>query len=146
MTQDILIANSEALAAQLPANYFAQLKAEISRAISQKIDSRKLSEDEIASVTNYPVPLINQPLSPTDNQLKLLRDMARSWDSDIGIIDISSHRKFVGPFIVKLKRALFPFLRIALKGMLRRQREYNAATILLMADLCRENSGDRVGG
>ena len=82
-------------------------------------------------------------LQVSNDQLEKLRRLCQVWDVDIRPGEITSHRPIIGRVIVAGKKLLFPVIRALLKNYLSQQREFNAAAISLLADLCSRNSASR---
>ena len=52
---------------------------------------------------------------------------------------ISSHRPIIGPVIVFAKKMIYPILRNLLRDYTREQKEFNAATLAILAELTQAN-------
>ena len=115
--------------------------------LSQKVSQRKLdlynqkitSEEQQRYIKLLDLKITNGELDLSDKALEKLRLMCQLWDVDIRNREISSHRKFIGPIIVGIKKAIFPIIRVFLKDFVRQQKDFNAATISLMGEILRKN-------
>ena len=66
---------------------------------------------------------------------ELLRAMCASYNVEFKPQIKTSHRRFVGPVIGALKRAISPFVQAMIGPTFRRQQDFNVATIKLLANL-----------
>ena len=70
--------------------------------------------------------------------IEKLRTLCKFWDVDPTVGQISSHRKYIGPLIVKAKMALFSVLRVLLKPSYEKQRNFNAQVIELLTEIIKK--------
>lgn len=113
---------------------------DLEQVLKTKLTSGKLSSSEIGRVTKLDLSVSNAELNLPDQQLEKLRRMCQIWDVDIRLTHLSSHRPWLGPLIVMAKKLVLPFLKLFLRDTLRQQRDFNAASLALMVDLCAERS------
>lgn len=66
-----------------------------------------------------------------------LRAMCKFWDVDPTVGQISSHRKYIGPVIVRIKKAFFSIMKVMLKPTLEKQRNFNAQVIEFLAEVAK---------
>ena len=76
--------------------------------------------------------------------IQKLRSLCSFWDIDPTAGSIHSHRKYLGPFIVKGKKALFSVLRVLLKPSFEKQRDFNAQVIELLAEMVKNSQGRKL--
>ncbi len=112
-----------------------QLAREIGDAVKAKIAAGAISEPKMRYVEKVSLALVSGTLNASEKDLEKLRRLCQLWDVDIRVGNISSHRKFIGPIIVAIKRVLFPLVKVLLKDFLEQQREFNAVTIGLLASV-----------
>lgn len=74
----------------------------------------------------------------SDSHLDKLRRLCQLWDLELKPAAISSHRPVIGPLIVALKRALARVVGVIMREPLAHQRDFNAVTISLLAELARD--------
>ena len=74
----------------------------------------------------------------SEMQREMLRKLCSLHSVKLQLGEISSHRKYVGRFIVAGKKIAFRILRPFLEPMLRQQRAFNAEVIYMMADLANQ--------
>jgi hypothetical protein len=114
------------------------------RAIQDRCDSRLqegvVRAQDVDNIRNRALDLIPKDLSVDAVALEKLRRLCQLWEVDLHVGDISSHRKWIGPVIVQMKKLLFPVIRFFMKDFIREQRDFNAATIQLLAELCNQCS------
>ena len=82
--------------------------------------------------------LTKSELDVSDEILERLRLCCQLWDVKINPEEIKSHRKFIGPIIIALKKLLFPILNAFFKNFIRQQKDFNAATIALIGKFIEE--------
>ena len=106
--------------------------------VEERMRGRAYTPDEAAYVAKVDLSAVKDPLSVSDRRLEKLRRLCQAWDIEIRPVNITSHRRIVGPLIVAAKKMIFPVLRLFLKDFIRRQKEFNAAAIALLAELSNE--------
>lgn len=115
-----------------------ELGNETQNLINNLIAAGKFAAKDVAYISTLERPVLNGHFKATSERLNRLRRMCQTWDIDIKLTEIKSHRPLIGPIIVALKKMLFPILKILLKDFVKAQREFNAATIMLLAEICNE--------
>ena len=70
--------------------------------------------------------------------IEKLRSLCKFWDVDPTVGQVSSHRKYIGPTIVKAKMAVFSILRVLLKPSYEKQRNFNAQVIELLTEIIKK--------
>lgn len=113
-------------------------ESQVAKQVEDKIALKKFTEDDIDYVAKLKLPLVGGALTVSDKDLEQLRRLCQLWDVELQPVAISSHRRFVGPIIVAIKKLLMPFMRAILKDTLKRQRDFNAATISFFADIMQQ--------
>ena len=106
--------------------------------VQEKIKDKKFSWDNlkyIEKVHFFPVP---EGISVSPERLERLRHLCQLWDVKLKPREITSHRKFIGPVIIAVKKLFFPIFHAFLKDTLHQQRSFNAAAIALLAELSEE--------
>ena len=76
----------------------------------------------------------------SEDQREMLRLLCSLHSVKLQLGDISSHRKYIGRFIVAGKKIAFRILRPFLEPMLRQQRAFNAEVVYMLADLANQKS------
>lgn len=102
---------------------------------SHPVPSQRFTDKDIAYISKLDRSIIQGELLLSDKHLEQLRTLATLYYVDFKQEQISSHRKFVGPVIVKAKQLMFPILRIFLKKFLVDQRAFNAQVLLCLSEL-----------
>jgi hypothetical protein len=95
----------------------------------QRINNGQFSDHDVAYINALQVGTAKSAISLNGEQLEKLRQLCQLWDIALHPRQIESHRPFVGPVIVKVKRLVFRLLQVLLKDLIRQQRAFNAATI-----------------
>lgn len=115
----------------------------LARDLSDKVDSLaaagRFTTKDITYISKLARPVLSGRFSAPAERLNRLRRLCQTWDIEIKPAEIKSHRPIIGPVIVALKRLIFPMLKILLKDFVKSQREFNAATIMLLSEMCNEN-------
>ena len=68
--------------------------------------------------------------------LERLKNLCQLWDVQVRETTVSSHRKFIGPVIVFVKKIVIRLVRLVLKDSMRQQRDFNAGVIALLSEVC----------
>lgn len=116
-----------------------QIRAELS--VVNALSTGKYKQSELDHVSAIKKQLLTDKNISAEN-LEKLRRLCQLWEVELYPMKISSHRRFVGPFIVGVKRLLVPILRAILGETLKVQREFNATAIGILAEISntRKNS------
>ena len=117
-----------------------ELSSKIERSVCALLESGQLSKSEVERVRKLDLAAVSGQLNIPDSQLEKLRRLCQVWDVDVRLTHLSSHRRYIGPLIVFFKRATLPVLRLLLKDTLRQQRDFNAAALALLSELCANQS------
>lgn len=110
------------------------LANDLSNKVQAKISSKKYSKRDIEDVARYSAIPISGALTVDKITLEKLRTLAVCWDIDKKFTPISSHRKILGPFIVGIKKLLFPIFRSFFKNSLEAQRHFNGTVLSLLME------------
>ena len=106
----------------------------IEEKVSAELNSYQDKTELIKSVNavSFELPLKN--CSP--ELIDKFRIACSRWDVHLKPpSSITSHRPLIGPIIVMVKKAIYPILRNLLKDFTREQREFNAASLAIMAEM-----------
>lgn len=108
--------------------------------VNQQIEAGNYSLDEmkyIAAINEMPV---KGKIRISPEKLEKLRRLCQVWEVNLSYNKITSHRRLIGPLIVLFKKLFYPVVQALFKDFIRQQKEFNAATIALLADL--SNDGE----
>jgi len=119
----------------------ADIALQVSQQVTDKIGAGKFRTEDIEYIARVDRRLVDGTLTVSDARLEKLRRLCQLWEVDLKAGEISSHRKIIGPLIVAFKKLLLPIVRVLFKDTLRQQRDFNAAAISLLAELCRKEAG-----
>jgi len=120
------------------------LAEKLSALVADRVQAKKYGYDDVAYIKRIDRSIVHTIADSTSGlsigvvRLQKLRRLCQLWEVEVKVGEITSHRKVIGPIIVGFKRLLVPMMRILLKDTLRQQRDFNAAVILLLADLTEE--------
>ena len=117
-----------------------ELSRQLSESVARRISEGKYTQKDIEIVSKIELPLIDGKLNVNAKDLEKLRELCKLWDVDLKPLHISSHRKFIGPVIVAAKKLFYPFVRAIFKESHKQQREFNAATISMIAEILNRGS------
>ena len=115
-----------------------ELAAALQAAVERKISAGTIKRQDVDYIGRINRELVAGTLRVSDSKLEKLRRLCQLWEVDMKVGPVTSHRKYVGPIIVTFKNLLFPILRVLLKDTFRQQRDFNAAAISLLTELCQE--------
>jgi len=106
-----------------------QLAEEVEQRVRSRIQAAAYSEKDVLYMERHQLPLLQGCLEADLEVLEGLRQMAQASDVRLTPPAISSHRPYIGPVIVGVKKVLFRVLEVLLREQLRRQRDFNARTL-----------------
>lgn len=78
----------------------------------------------------------------SDRQLEIFRRLCATWYVDLKPPSISSHRRWIGPVIVTGKRLMYRMLIPLFSKLLKDEREFRTAAVLLFAELLQSRGND----
>jgi hypothetical protein len=115
--------------------------------IEDRVDARvqaliaegHFTEENIRFIKALTLPAASGGLAVSDELLERLRRAAQIWDVSLKQRPITSHRKFIGPVIVGVKKLIFPVISFFLADTLRQQRDFNAAVLRCLVELARKD-------
>jgi hypothetical protein len=114
----------------------AALEKELAELHEKRLNETELKAADVHYVSRLSCGFIDKSaFSISDDRLEKLRMLCRLWDVDIRAAQITSHRRFIGPVIVKAKKLFYPLLAALLKDVLHQQRLFNATAIELLAEV-----------
>lgn len=116
-------------------NNTAQLSKKLEESFNNRIASAGIIQRDIEYVAKLRRDLCPNGLNVDSERLELLRRLCQNWDLELKPAKITSHRPLIGPFIVLVKRVLFPILRFLMKETIKQQRDFNIAVIELLSNL-----------
>ena len=108
---------------------------EIASLVHQKITQRIYSENDVKYIKLLEMKLVDGGLNVSEKDLERLRTLCKLWDVELKPAEITSHRPIVGHIIVAIKKALFPIIRVFLRDTFKQQRDFNAASVSMLAEL-----------
>jgi len=114
------------------------LADELSSRVARKKAAGEFSDDNVQYLSRLDFAVASGGLAVSDESLEGLRKLCSVWDVDLKMFSITSHRKILGPFIIALKKILFPVLRVFLKEAIQQQRAFNAEVISYLALMSRD--------
>jgi hypothetical protein len=98
----------------------------------------KFSEADERHIAQLSFSITRDGFAATPERVELLRRLCQLYSADVRPPAPTSHRRFIGPFIVFGKRLLQPIVNAVFGPALRNQREFNAAVVALLTDLSNE--------
>ncbi|MCB0338505.1 MAG: hypothetical protein KDD53_02825, partial [Bdellovibrionales bacterium] len=107
------------------------LGEKLTERVSKRIESNEFTQKDVDYIASLKRPLLNETANFDPRSLEKLRTLCQLWDLRIRPVNITSHRKIIGPVIVGVKKALYPIIRILLRDVINQQRDFNAAAISL---------------
>lgn len=117
---------------------YSLLEESLRSLIDELIAKKRFSKTDVQNIRSRELDLIRQDLTVSDRHLEKLRSLCQLWEIDISDAEIKSHRRFLGPIIVRVKKLLFPIVRFFIKDLIREQRAFNAEAISLLSELAHD--------
>jgi hypothetical protein len=121
----------------------AQLANELQSRTTSLVTQGNMPPDEQARVAGLSTSISRGDFVVSPERLELLRGLCHLYSAGIRAEKITSHRRFVGPVIVLVKKALFRVLSALLGPTFQFQRDFNAGVIRLLGDLANETRDRR---
>jgi hypothetical protein len=115
-----------------------QLISCIRERVAEHIRDGHYSADEVGYIAAIDEMPVKGTVDISSERLEKLRRLCQVWEVDLRYNNITSHRFLIGPIIVAIKKIFYPVIRAIFKDYIRQQKEFNAATIALLADLSNE--------
>ena len=112
---------------------------EVEQSAISRMSDQAITFQDVQNIKNRQLDLIPKDLEISSERLEKLRRLCQLWEVDIHMGELKSHRKIIGRVIVGIKKLIFPIIRFMLKDLIREQRDFNAASIRLFADLCNQS-------
>lgn len=115
-------------------NSYHNINKIIQERISKRIEKKCYSGKDINNISVIPLRLM-LITKKINHELKLnaIRELCQQWQINPVFSSITSHRKVVGPVIVKAKKIIFPIINYFTKPVFNRQKDFNAAVISAIA-------------
>lgn len=112
-----------------------ELEKEIQTNVKKQIDEKKYTQDEVKNISELGVKILDKNSYISDKSLGYIRFLCQSYNNELRLQNITSHRKYIGKFIVLAKKIIFRSLQFALKGFVNQQQEFNAGVIKCLISL-----------
>jgi len=119
------------------------LQSTLSQRIGALVSQGDMPANEQERVAGLSTAIAKGAFVVSPERLELLRGLCHLYSAGIRSEKITSHRRFVGPVIVFVKRAFFRVLSALLGPSFQYQRDFNAGVIRLLGDLCNEDRSAR---
>lgn len=134
---------------ELPSSVTALIAADLETTaaarVQTKISEKRFRLEDVEYISRLRFTLGGSSAGPEEQpvevsispeRLEKLRRLCQLWEVDLKPPStITSHRRFIGPVIVALKRAAYPVLRFFMRETLRKQRDFNAAVVAYLTEL-----------
>lgn len=134
--------NSQAAWIKMPWGSDSEIETLVASNSARKLRDKVYTKEDLHYISHVNLSAVKGSLDVSDVELEKLRILCRSWDIDLRPSRITSHRKFIGPLIVAIKKLLFPLIRFFLKDLIQQQRSYNAASLALIAEIAARKGKD----
>lgn len=116
---------------------------EFENKINEKVDylfkNKRIFKDEAESIDNLELLMLKEGVNISQEELKYIQRLCQTYNNDIRISSITSHRKYVGRFIVLAKKIILKVVSFSLKNYIKQQEEFNANTIKSLISLYNKN-------
>lgn len=114
------------------------------RSLRERVQARltagQFRADEIDFISSADFSVVQDRLLVSERELNVMRRLCQSWQVELRPMNITSHRKVIGPLIVGVKRLVYPLLQVLLKDFIKQQRDFNASAISMLGHLLQERS------
>ena len=118
----------------------SQLENEISNNVISRTKNGSYTDDEIKSIKNFQVKILNNDVNISDKSLEQIRFLCQRYDNKLHPVNLVSHRKYIGKFITLAKKIIFRCTNFALKNYINQQNEFNAGVIKTFISLENDKS------
>jgi hypothetical protein len=108
-------------------------------AVDIDISEGLMPPDDELRVKRFSTSLARDGFEASSERIELIRDLCRLYGQGVQDRPIESHRRFVGPIIVGVKKILLRLVVALLGPSFAYQREFNARVIRLLADLSNDS-------
>ncbi len=115
-----------------------ELAKTLKERVEAQIAAKHYTSNDVKYISMLKLALCNGDLVVNDEVLEQLRRLCQLWNIKLKPQNITSHRKFIGPFIVAFKKVFFAILSVLLKDVIREQRTFNANVVALLATAVNE--------
>ncbi|MFN4894492.1 MAG: hypothetical protein ACK5GN_12805 [Pseudomonadota bacterium] len=115
------------------------LERELSARTAALISQGRMPANEVERLAKLSTAISSGAFVVTAERLELLRGLCHLYSAGIRAEKITSHRPYIGPIIVRTKKAIFRVLSALLGPSFQFQRDFNAGVIRLLGDLCNED-------
>ena len=112
----------------------AQIEEILEQRVQEHVQKKDYSPDNVSYLAKMNLHLSSSELQVSDEMLEKLRRLCQLWDVSLKPLQITSHRKYIGPLIVFTKKLTFRILQVLLKDFIRQQRSFNAACVDAIAN------------
>jgi hypothetical protein len=120
-----------------------ELQSALSQRVAALASHGSMPANEQSRVAELSTAIAKGAFVVSPQRLELLRGLCHLYSAGIRSEKITSHRRFLGPLIVFVKRAFFRVLSALLGPSFQFQRDFNAGVIRLLGDLCNEDRSAR---
>ncbi|MBX7144439.1 MAG: hypothetical protein K1X79_08325 [Oligoflexia bacterium] len=111
---------------------------ELDARLQQRLEQAQFRADEVQFIGNANFSPVQGELLVSERELNIMRRLCQAWQVELRPMNITSHRKFIGPLIVGAKKLIYPLLQVLLKDVLKQQRDFNASAISMLGQLLQE--------
>ena len=121
----------------------SQLGGLLSERVNKRLEAGEYSEENVRYIANLSLPISRGNLEVSDEVLEKLRRLCQLWNVRfLESKEISSHRPFIGPIIVRLKKLLLPMIKTLMKDVIHQQRAFNAVAVQLLAEIAHQSASE----
>jgi hypothetical protein len=105
------------------------LESSLVKRVEKRITDQAYAQKDILYMQQHRLGVLEGKLVADDKVMEGLRAMAQASQINLSPPVLTSHRRFIGPFIVVTKKIVFRLLQALLKSHLQKQIDYNARTL-----------------
>ena len=115
-----------------------QVRDALAQRVAELRAAGKFSEADERHIAQLSFSITRDGFAATPERVELLRRLCQLYSADVRPPAPTSHRRFIGPFIVFGKRLIQPIVNAVFGPAIRNQREFNAAVVALLTDISNE--------
>lgn len=115
-----------------------QLAKNLAESVAALRSEKGFTESDQAQIQALSFAVTREGFSTTPERMEQIQRLCQLFSMNLRPTNPTSHRPFIGPIIVGVKKVLFPLVNALFGPTFRNQREFNSIVLALLTDLCNE--------
>lgn len=120
----------------------SEMADSVREAVERDVASGRMPPNEETRVSELSTSLAKRGFTTSAGRMEVLRELCQLYGRGVTEMGIESHRPFIGPVIVAVKKVVRRIVFALLGPKFAHQREFNARVIRLLADLSNETRSE----